>query len=226
MRHELHRYLDGELSFEELPEALRAEARAWDAWLEEVRAAGPAGAPPGLTERVMGAVREETSDSEPAWRRFLEWWVRPRPVPVPPLAAALAAGLVAFLLLGPLASERAADTAAGERAAATTVEGPPGGVRPVGRGGERVYVQFLLPAPGASSVALAGDFNGWTPSVRLTDEDGDGIWSARVPLRPGVHEYMYVVDGSRWVTDPYAERYSEDGFGNRNAVLAIATPGT
>ena len=86
---------------------------------------------------------------------------------------------------------------------------------------EVVYVQFKLEAPEAKSVAVAGDFNEWVPEVMLADPDGDGVWAGRLKLSPGVHRYMYVIDGSHWVTDPYAERYTEDGFGRQNAVIAI-----
>jgi 1,4-alpha-glucan branching enzyme len=91
-------------------------------------------------------------------------------------------------------------------------------------GDETVYVQFTLDAPGAASVAVTGDFDGWEGSHGLEDLNGDGVWSGRVPVRPGVHAYMFIVDGSTWMTDPRAERYAEDGFGNRNAILAVATP--
>ena len=30
-------------------------------------------------------------------------------------------------------------------------------------------------------------------------------------------------DGSEWQTDPRADRYQDDGFGNRNAVLAVTS---
>jgi 1,4-alpha-glucan branching enzyme len=88
-----------------------------------------------------------------------------------------------------------------------------------------VYVQFVLDAPGAVSVAVSGDFNEWDRGAhRLDDPDGDGVWTGRVPVRPGIHEYMFVIDGERWVTDPGAQRYADDGFGNRNAVLAVPEP--
>ncbi len=89
-----------------------------------------------------------------------------------------------------------------------------------------VYVQFMVQAPGASSVAVAGDFTEWSPQLALEDADGDGVWTGRVPLRPGVHEYMFVVDGSEWMTDPNADRYADDGFGNRNAVLVVPEIGS
>jgi 1,4-alpha-glucan branching enzyme len=75
-------------------------------------------------------------------------------------------------------------------------------------------------------VAVAGDFDGWEGSHDLADPDEDGIWTGRVPLRPGVHAYMFLIDGSTWMTDPQAQRYAEDGFGNRNAVLAVTAPTT
>jgi 1,4-alpha-glucan branching enzyme len=96
------------------------------------------------------------------------------------------------------------------------VEGPPEDVV--------VYVQFALDAPDAQSVAVAGDFDGWKGMNALEDLDGDGIWTGRVAIRPGVHAYMFLVNGSTWTTDPRAQRYAEDGFGNRNAILAVAAP--
>jgi 1,4-alpha-glucan branching enzyme len=87
-----------------------------------------------------------------------------------------------------------------------------------------VYVQFTLQAPGARSVAVSGDFNQWAADATMEDADGDGVWTVRVALEPGLHEYMFVIDGDRWVTDPQAQRYADDGFGNRNAVLAVALP--
>ena len=85
-------------------------------------------------------------------------------------------------------------------------------------------MEFSLEAPGATTVAVAGDFSGWESDFVLDDADGDGIWTGRIPITPGVHQYMFVIDGTDWVTDPEAQRYSDDGFGNRNAVLAVTPP--
>lgn len=209
MREELQRYLDGELEAAELPAELRATARSWDALLEEVRETGPRAAPASLRWRVMEeVVRDEVPARQPWWKRTAAWWVRPRPVRVSPLAALAGAAALALLIV----------TAPWGSPSATRGDGAPERVR------QAVYVHFQLEAPTASSVALAGDFNGWAPNIALQDPDGDGTWSALVPVPPGVHEYMFVIDGSIWVTDPYAERYANDGFGNRNAVLAIAPP--
>ena len=70
------------------------------------------------------------------------------------------------------------------------------------------------------SVAVAGDFNGWqpasTPLIRR-----DGVWSTVLALPPSTYEYMFVVDGERWETDPLATGTRDDGFGGTNAVLDL-----
>ena len=85
-----------------------------------------------------------------------------------------------------------------------------------------VPVRFVLPAAGAHAVAVAGEFNGWDASqTPLRDEDGDGVFHTTLSLERGAYAYMFVIDGERWVTDPFADAYRDDGFGNRNAVLRI-----
>jgi len=74
----------------------------------------------------------------------------------------------------------------------------------------------------AHTVAIAGDFNGWNPQVNLLKSpDKDNIWTGTLKLQPGRYEYMFVIDGKEWVSDPNAIRYVKDGFGNKNAVLEI-----
>jgi hypothetical protein len=108
------------------------------------------------------------------------------------------------------------------RADATGVNAPvANGQAPAGITPSRVVVRFVLPAPGARRVALAGDFNGWRiGEILLSDEKGDGIFSATVPLPPGHHSYLFWVDG-RWVQDPAAPASVPDGFGQRNSVLDL-----
>ncbi len=235
MRDEVHRYLDGELAAADLSAEARREAAVWDRLLEDVRAAGAAGAPAGLERGILDAVLDEGRD--PWWRRAGAWWVRPRSIRVSPLGLGLAAAaVVALALVLPFGGSVGGDgqvAGAGEPgqvpgAVATAIEGEAAGGEaaavPDSAVTQVVYVKFLLEAPTARSVSLAGNFNAWSPDIPLQDPDGDGIWSATVPMKPGVHEYMFVVDGSTWVTDPYADRYEEDGYGHRNAVLAIAGP--
>ena len=75
-------------------------------------------------------------------------------------------------------------------------------------------VRLMFDAPDARRVAVAGDFNRWnvvaTPMHR---EDRTQRWSVTLALRDGEHRYAFVVDGTRWVPDPRAERSvrGEDG---------------
>jgi len=86
----------------------------------------------------------------------------------------------------------------------------------------QVEVTFTISGIEAKSIAVAGDFNGWSISAnKLEDPDGDGIWTGKIYLKPGRYEYMLVVDDSKWVPDPDAKIYADDGFGSRNAVLYI-----
>jgi len=74
----------------------------------------------------------------------------------------------------------------------------------------------------AHTVAIAGDFNDWSPQANtLKDPEGDGIWTGTLKLEPGRYEYMFVLDGEKWLPDPNALRYVKDGFGNKNAILEI-----
>lgn len=90
----------------------------------------------------------------------------------------------------------------------------------------QVEVTFTISGIDANQIAVAGDFNGWNTSAnQLEDPEGDGIWTGKMYLKPGRYEYMLVVDDSKWVTDPNAKAYVDDGFGSKNAVLFINNNG-
>jgi hypothetical protein len=85
-----------------------------------------------------------------------------------------------------------------------------------------IFVQFRFEAPAASRVALAGSFTGWEPRVELR-QTAPGVWSAMVPLAPGVHDYTFVVDGTEWVPDPHAFGI-DDSFGGTNSRITLLPP--
>ncbi len=91
--------------------------------------------------------------------------------------------------------------------------------RAAGGGAKAVTLSFYAPA--AKTVSLAGDFNKWSADKGVMKRRADGTWTLEIPLKPGVYHYMFVVDGDDWVTDPRAESYRDDGFGNKNAILRI-----
>jgi 1,4-alpha-glucan branching enzyme len=83
-------------------------------------------------------------------------------------------------------------------------------------------VRFVVMRSEASSVALAGSFNQWSPSSHpLVREKSRGIWTIVVALPPGEHVFMYVVDGTQWISPPFAEDYVDDGFGEKNGVVVV-----
>lgn len=73
--------------------------------------------------------------------------------------------------------------------------------------------------PGAhTSVAIAGDWNGWTttPFTRL----GPNLWEIVLSLPPGTYHYTVFLDGQAW-TIPGDVPSVPDGMGSRVAVLTV-----
>ena len=208
MKDEMHRHLDGDVAADSLEPADREEADEWDRMVASFRSTAPRGAaPPWLEQRVMAEI--EALPDRSLFARLAAWLVGPAPVRVSPLVAGMVAAAFVAVLAFP------------GRNGSTVPSGPNGGE--AGLSVESVvWVQFMLDAPNATSVAVAGDFSEWEPAFTLEDVDGNGVWTGRVPVRPGVHGYMFLIDGTQWQTDPLADRYQDDGFGNRNAILAVA----
>jgi 1,4-alpha-glucan branching enzyme len=75
--------------------------------------------------------------------------------------------------------------------------------------------------PNIRQVAVAGDFNGWNPEETFMERRGSA-WVAWLELPADVYEYVFVVDGERWLVDPLAVRTRADGFGGENAVLDLS----
>jgi chromosome partitioning protein len=80
---------------------------------------------------------------------------------------------------------------------------------------------FIQPSNGAASLAIAGDFNNWTPSVTpMRHDEVLGVWQAVVPVPPGRYRYRLVVDG-KWVQDPYNRYVESNPFGELNNVAEM-----
>lgn len=216
MHPDLQKYIDGELPLDALDAGLRGEAEAWDRLSDAALDLRAEPAPASLVARVMDAL-PAAAPRHAAWHGGLAWLLEPRPLQVRPVYGMLAAAALAALLLVPRAPQAPAD--------AGGIEVPPPAAVVHASAEPIVYVRFSFTAPAAGSVALAGDFNDWQPEgLQLADPDGDGVWTGTFALQPGVHKYMFVIDGEHWETDPGAERHMDDGFGMRNALIAIAPP--
>ena len=190
----IHQALDGEIP----RAALSAELRR-DADLLERAAALLAAAPQegSVAARVMAALERPLP---PRRSRVVRWLLTPHAVVLrmrPVWSVALAAGVLLLAILP-----------------------APSGAPALGD--EEGVAQFVARFPGARSVAVVGSFNDWRPgSIALEDPDHDGVWRGAVVLPAGAHEYMFVVDGERWVADPLAGRYVEDDFGRENSLLIV-----
>src|SRR5215831_7939615 len=82
-------------------------------------------------------------------------------------------------------------------------------------------VSFELVKPEAKNVCVAGSFNDWQPERSPLVQMGNGRWVGDVALKPGRHEYLFVVDG-QWVPDPNAKESVQNPFGGRNSILGVS----
>lgn len=174
---------------------------------DALRAAEPAR--PDLTERVMHLVHFDERRSRVVARG---WWTRRRTIQLPYSAVgALAAAVViavAAVIVGRMMprSPNAVQAVASATAKTDTVR----------------IVRFMLLAPSASSVSLVGDFNNWQRSATpLRPAGAPGVWAVSLPLPPGLHQYAFIVDGTRWTPDPATSTTVTDDFGTTTSVIAV-----
>jgi hypothetical protein len=86
-----------------------------------------------------------------------------------------------------------------------------------------VDVVFSLPADvKADRVALCGEFNDWSVESTTLNHQGDGTWSATVPLVPGTYRYKYLLDGETWENGSDADRYEENAYGTLDSVVEVS----
>jgi len=190
----IHQALDGELPTDALPAELRRAAQRVRAAADLLAAPVPG---PSLESRIMAEIRRPAPSR---LSRVAGWLATPHAVtfrvrPVWSLAfAAVAAVFTLFFA-------RDAGPQLGEH------EG---------------IAQFVGRFPNARSVHVVGTFNDWRRgTIALEDVRHDGVWTATVVLPTGTYEYMFVVDGERWVPDHLADRLVADDFGRENSVVIV-----
>lgn len=229
----VQRFLDGDLSGVEAQEALHRIADDNEArellqfelrMTQDLASSRSAQPPPDFADRTMNALGEAEVDHS-LGERLRAWWttvttpVSLRLRPASALVTVLLVGIVAWMVwpsqpeVAPVASTES-PTASTVQQATTQSSGQ--------TSSEKVWIRFVYTASDADSVAVAGDFSQWEPiSLSPRTVNGETVWTGLVPVRPGEHEYQFVIDGERWVTDPLAPVKRDDGFGAQNAVLKI-----
>lgn len=205
--------LDGDVDRESLTVAEQVELLDAELAIRAVVRAVPMDPLPQLAPVVLDRIKAPATSSDASARAagsrtrepkpaFAEWLWQPRSISIgwrPAYALAAAVILAVVVTANSLRPDRA----------------------PLALS-QQVLTQFVLTAPDAKNVALAGDFTGWQPAYTMT-RSAPGVWTVVVPLDPGIHQYSFVVDGERWIPDPAAPVVS-DGFGGMNSRIAVLTP--
>ena len=172
---------------------------------------------PAVPDDFAARVMQRTAPTRPAWQRVSNFIWAPRAIQWNLVTAGAGACLVLLVAGGIIygrLQERSTSTRV-DTGSPAVADAPPASA---------VLVRLIILKPGARTVQVAGDFNGWTPAP-LT-EVSDGAWTVTLPIEPGRYQYMYVVDGQQWIADPFAAEQNEDGFGSRNAVLDVRPAAT
>ncbi len=81
-------------------------------------------------------------------------------------------------------------------------------------------VEFTLSAPAANVLAVAGDFNNWSPMAAPMRKSPNGEWTVTVRLPAGRYLYKLIVDG-KWMADPDNSMQVDDGYGRTNSVVVV-----
>jgi hypothetical protein len=177
-----------------------------------LRANVPLGDDERARRGVMERVRLAAAEGHPVRRRRADPWRRSRNSI---LGISLAAGIGGITTLSVVAPEsRPAASALSSVVIGDTVVST---LRDTLR-----LVRLMFDAPDARRVAVAGDFNRWdADATPLTREQGSRGWSVTLALRDGEHRYAFVVDGTRWVPDPRAERSALGEAGRIYSLLNV-----
>ena len=170
---------------------------------------------PSFDARVMAEIRADRAPRLTPW----QWLVRPRSVRISPLGGLGFAGALAASLM--LAVSLAGNSSSSGTSPDTTAVPTVAQVTPVAAQPPVQTIQFVLRAPRASSVALVGDFNDWDTARDQMQKSAGGMWTITIPLTAGRYTYTFIVDGKRWVADPYAPPAPADELGQPSSVVTV-----
>lgn len=161
---------------------------------------------------VMERIRLAAAEGHPVRRRRADPWRRSRNSI---LGISLAAGIGGITTLSVVAPDARPAASASSVVIGDTVVST---LRDTLR-----LVRLMFDAPDARRVAVAGDFNRWDANATpLTRDEGSRGWSVTLALRDGEHRYAFVVDGTRWVPDPHAERSAQGEAGRIYSLLNVS----
>jgi 1,4-alpha-glucan branching enzyme len=83
-----------------------------------------------------------------------------------------------------------------------------------------VEKEFTLEHATATKVSIVGTFNDWNKDANpMTLENGS--WKTRITLKPGKHEYQFVINDTDWILDPKRNISVENKYDGKNSVIEI-----
>lgn len=217
----IQRFLDQDLTPDERVQFLEqvdADPRLRREWLNLEMVIAEAGRLPRIAPSTQFTARVlATLDADPrgVLDRFVAWMTAPRTLQWN-LGGAMAVAAVAILAVAGLLQLVLA------RIVEVPFGSPPAQLVSL-EPAPTTHVRMVLVQPGAKSVSVAGDFNGWNPDRTSMKRSDGGVWTATIRLKPGRYQYMFVIDGKQWLADPLAPEDTGDGFGSKNAVLDVGT---
>jgi hypothetical protein len=232
----LRQYLDGDLLPKEEQRALHiiaddAEMRSMLRFEQKLSDSFPQNksideswVPAGFTDRVMHRIEhnEQNIATDGFIARIKSWyrklWI-PRQVQWRPVYAVALAFVVLISLFYPLVITNQNQRPITDQ---SNLQNITQSVQQVSSGSDEVMLRFVYIDSKANSIAVAGDFNNWEPvELERKTLNGETVWTGLVSMSRGEHNYMFVKNGTQWVTDPLAPVQRDDGFGNKNAVIYI-----
>ena len=82
-------------------------------------------------------------------------------------------------------------------------------------------VSFYLPKDvDTQSACVVGEFNQWDEQATPMTPLQSGEWKAQLSLEASKeYRYRYLVNGSEWVSDPEADKYVPNPYGQEDAVV-------
>ncbi len=82
-------------------------------------------------------------------------------------------------------------------------------------------IRFLFRAPEKTyQVFIAGEFNNWDIFCHPMKRQSADLWEVVIPLAPGKYQYKFLIDNSRWETDPNAESVP-NAYGSFNSIIEV-----
>ncbi|GEM_PF-4707631 len=82
---------------------------------------------------------------------------------------------------------------------------------------------FQITLPEAESVALVGDFNGWSDTATPMKKNKAGVWKVDLALEEGEYQFRYLVNQNEWYNDEDVP-VVPNIFGSENSVVKVTFP--